>query len=200
MEQVVANGNFYKQRIEQLVLEPRELDEADRRRLALEAELAGAMGELGRLEAMTQEGAGLDGERLRLLPRVRELEATLERLRGEYDQARHHAVAAGIRELEPLALQAERLRALADRGAAASAELAAADAEHAAAGTRVADLGARLRELGYTEQAYRDTRDADAAAERARREAELALVRARGESGAAADAVEAALRRRAERA
>ncbi len=200
MEQVVANGNFYKQRIEQLVLEPRELDEADRRRLALEAELAGAMGELGRLEAMTQEGAGLDGERLRLLPRVRELEGTLERLRGEYDQARHHAVAAGIRELEPLALQAERLRALADRGAAASAELAAADAEHAAAGTRVADLGARLRELGYTEQAYRDTRDADAAAERARREAELALVRARGESAAAAEAVEAALRRRAERA
>jgi DNA repair protein SbcC/Rad50 len=186
MEQVVANGNFYKQRIEQLVLEPRELDDADRRRLALEAELAEAMGELGRLEAMTQEGAGLDGERQRLLPRVRELEGTLERLRGEYDQDRHHAVAAGIRELEPLALQAERLRALADRGAAASADLAAAEAEHAAAGTRVADLGARLRDLGFTE--------------RARREAELALVRARGESAAAAEAVQAAVRRRAERA
>jgi DNA repair protein SbcC/Rad50 len=200
MEQVVANGNFYKQRIEQLVLEPRELDEADRQRLALESELAEAMGELGRLEAMTQEGAGLDGERQRLLPRVRELEGALARLRGNYDQARHHTVAAGIRELEPLALQAERLRALADRGVAASAELAAAEAEHAAAGTKVADLGARLRELGFTEQGYRDTRDAEAAAERERRDAELALVRARGESAAAAEAVEAAVRRRAERA
>ena len=200
MEEVVANGNFYKQRIEQLQVEPKELDDVDRRRLALEAELADAMSELGRLEAQAQEGGALHGERERLLPRVRELEATLERLRGAYDRARHDAVAALIRELEPLALQAERLRGVADRGAAVSVELEAADAERAAAEGRATDLATRLGQLAYSEQAYREARDAEAAAERARRETELTLVRARGESAAAVEAVEAAARRRAERA
>ena len=36
MEDVVSNGNFYKQRIEQLQAEPKELDELERRRVALE--------------------------------------------------------------------------------------------------------------------------------------------------------------------
>jgi DNA repair protein SbcC/Rad50 len=200
MGEVVANGNFYKQRIEQLQIEPKELDEVDRLRLALEAELAVAMSELGRLDAQAQEGGALAGERHRLLPRVRELEATLERLRGAYDQARHQAVTTRIRELEPLALQAERLRAVADRGGGVSAELAAAEAERAAAAGRAADFAARRGALGYTEQVYLEARDAAAAAERARGEAELALVRARGESAAAAEAVAAAARRRAERA
>jgi exonuclease SbcC len=89
---------------------------------------------------------------------------------------------------------------VADRGAVASAELASVAAERASASGAVAELRARLTELGFTEQAYREARDAEATAERARRDAELALVRARGESGAAAEAVEAAVRRRAERA
>ena len=91
---------------------------------------------------------------------------------------------AEIRELEPLALQAERLRVVADRGAAVAAELATrAAAERAAAaarGRRAAAPGST--ELGYTELAFREAREAEAAAERARREAELALVRARGEA------------------
>jgi exonuclease SbcC len=121
-------------------------------------------------------------------------------LQGGYDGERHQAVTERIRELEPLALQAERLRALADRGATITTELAAAETERAAAEARVAELGGRLRGLEYTEQAYRETRDADASAERAWRDAELALVRARGETAAAAEAVESAARRRAERA
>ncbi|HET7427088.1 MAG TPA: SMC family ATPase, partial [Gemmatimonadales bacterium] len=43
MEQIVSNGNFYKQRIEQLQVEPRELDDADRRRLGLEQEQSEAI-------------------------------------------------------------------------------------------------------------------------------------------------------------
>jgi exonuclease SbcC len=46
---------------------------------------------------------------------------------------------------------------------------------------------------------YREARDAETTAERARREAELALVRARGESAAAAESVAVIARRRAER-
>jgi exonuclease SbcC len=200
MEDVVANGNFYKQRIEQLQLEPRELDEADHRRLSLEQELSEATAEAGRLEALAQEGPTLQQERERLARRVAELEHSMSRLAGGYDQARHEAVVGRIRELEPLALQAERLRVVADRRAASAKDLEAVAAERAGATAAAARLRARLAELGFTEQAYREAREAEASAERSRRDAEVALVRARGESAAAAEAVEAALRRRAERA
>jgi len=199
MEDVVANGNFYKQRIEQLQLEPRELDEADHRRLALEQELSEATAEAGRLEAQAQEGPALQQERERLARRVAELEGSLSRLAGVYDQARHDTVIAQVRELEPLALQAERLRVAADRRTAAATELETVAAEQAAATAAGGDLRSRLAQLGFTEQAYREAREAEASAERSRRDAELALVRARGESAAASEAVDAAVRRRAER-
>jgi len=199
MEDVVANGNFYKQRIEQLQLEPRELDETDRRRVALEQELSEVTGETGRLDALAQEGRSLRQEGERLTRRISELEASLGPVPRPYDQARHEALVPRIRELEPLALQAERLRGAADRGAAASAELETVAAERASASRAVDELRSRVTELGFTEQAYREARDAEATAERTRRDAELALVRARGESAAAAEAVEAAVRRRAER-
>jgi exonuclease SbcC len=200
MEDVVSNGNFYKQRIEQLQIEPRELDELDRRRVALERELSEATAELGRLDALSQESGTLQDEHGRLQRRVRELEAALERSVGAYDQARHEALAVEIRALEPLALQAERLRVVAERAAAVGAELEAAASERTAVGTRSVELRARFSELGYSEASYREAREAETAAERSRREAELALVRARGESAAAAEAVDAAARRRAERA
>jgi DNA repair protein SbcC/Rad50 len=200
MEEVISNGNFYKQRIEQLQMEPKELDEVERRRIDQERELGEAIAELGRLEALAHEGGALLEEQSRLLRRVYDLEAARDRVPGSYDQARHEALAADIRALEPLALQAERLQAAAERAAALGSELAAAVAERAAATARTEQLKAQVAELGYTDQAYREAREAEAAAERARREAELALVRARGESAAAAEAVESAVRRRAERA
>ncbi|HUR95828.1 MAG TPA: SMC family ATPase [Gemmatimonadales bacterium] len=200
MEDVVSNGNFYKQRIEQLQLEPKELDELDSRRLALERELAQAMTDLGGLEALAQGRGMLVEEQRRLRLRVRELETTIAGAVGQYDQERHERVAAEIRALEPLALQAERLRVVAERGAPVAAELEGAALEHATATARAAELRARLSGLGYTEQGYKEAREAEASAERVRREAELALVRARGESAAAAEAVETAVRRRAERA
>jgi DNA repair protein SbcC/Rad50 len=53
-------------------------------------------------------------------------------------------------------------------------------------------------ELGYSEVEHKAARDTAVALERDRREAEVALARAKGESAAAAEAVEAAERRRAE--
>jgi exonuclease SbcC len=199
MEQVISNGNFYKQRIEQLLVEPRELDEADRLRVGLEREQSEAIAEQSRLEALTQEGGSLREEQTRLQLRVRELEAGMDRVLGSYDQGRHEALVNEIRALEPLALQAERLRAVAERGPAVEAELITAGRERADAEARAGVLRVRLDGLGYTEQTYREAREAETAAERARRESELTLVRARGESAAAAEAVETVARRRAER-
>ncbi len=199
IEEVVSNGNFYKQRIEQLQAEPDDLEEVDRRRIEVERELSSATSELGRLDAQAQEAGRLREEHDRLLRRTRELEASLDLLLGSYDQDRHEAVIGEIRELEPLALQAERLRVLVDRGIVVTAELETARAERAAAASRQAQLEARLAGLGYNDAMYRAAREAETTAEHARREAELALVRARGESAAAVESVAEVSRRRAER-
>ena len=54
IEEVRSNGNYYKQRIEQLQQEPAALTETDRRRLELERELSEATAALGRLNAQAQ--------------------------------------------------------------------------------------------------------------------------------------------------
>ncbi|HEX3236301.1 MAG TPA: SMC family ATPase [Gemmatimonadales bacterium] len=199
IEEVVSNGNFYKQRIEQLQAEPRELEEVEHRRIEVERELSNAIAELGRLDAQTQEAGHLHEEHERLVLRTHELEASLGLLLGSYDQGRHEAVIGQIRELEPLALQAERLRGLVDRGSVVTAELETAHGERDAAAARQALLEGRLAELGYNEPMYRAAREAELTAEHGRREAELALVRARGESAAAAELIAEIARRRAER-
>ncbi|HEY1333899.1 MAG TPA: SMC family ATPase, partial [Myxococcaceae bacterium] len=63
MEEVVSNGNYYKQRIEQLQEEPGDVVELERRRTEMEGQLSDATGELGRLEARTQDAARLEAER-----------------------------------------------------------------------------------------------------------------------------------------
>jgi exonuclease SbcC len=200
LEEVLFNGNFYKQRIEQLQAEPPELLDAEHRRLALEEELGTATTELARLTQQVHDGAALEREASRLKEREATLEAELARLPSAHDQTRYQVVEREVRALEPLMLQAERHRLAAERAEAVHAEHAEAVAAQGAADARLAELRARLAELRYDEAAYRAAREAEQAADRARREAELALVQARGEAAAAAEALSAVARRRAERA
>jgi exonuclease SbcC len=200
IEEVRSNGNFYKQRIEQLQQEPVSLTEIERRRLDLERELSQATSELGRLNAQAHDAGPLREEQNRLVLRVGELQGMLNQLSGSYDQDRHQAVLRETRALEPLALQAERFRAVVERSEEVAAELETARAAGAEIGARIEDLRCRVAALGYSEAAFHQCRDAETAAERARQEAELAVVRARGESASAREAVEAVARRRAERA
>jgi exonuclease SbcC len=200
MEEVVSNGNYYKQRIEQLQDEPADVVDLERRRVELERDLSDATGELGRLEALAHEAGRLQAERDRLLSRVGELESTVDGGLGSYDEPRHLEVTARIKALEPIALQAERLNVVADRIASLQSELAGARRDRDQASGRAEDLRDRLRRLEYSEAAYAEARDAEAAADRGRREAEVDLVRIRAERVAAEEAVQAVARRRAERA
>ena len=199
MEEVRSNGNFYKQRIEQLQQEPAGLTEIERRRLELEQELTSATSEVARLKAQTQEAGPLRDEQHRLMQRAGELQSVLDQLFGAYDQARHEAVLRETRALEPLALRAERLRAVAERSDEVSAELEIARAAGAKAVASIEALRSKIAALDYSEAAFREFREAELAAEAERRQAELALVRARAESAAAQEAVNVVMRRRTER-
>jgi exonuclease SbcC len=199
IEEVRSNGNYYKQRIDQLQQEPAALADIDRRRIALDRDLSEATAKQGRLHAQAQESVPLQEEQTRLLLRVSELEAAIGGLADSYDQARHEAVVRETRALEPLALQAERLRVVADRSEAIAVELQAARSGIADIARAVTDLKTRLAAIGYSEAAFKNFRETEQAAERARREAELSLVRAKAERSAAAEAVEVVIRRQTER-
>jgi DNA repair protein SbcC/Rad50 len=199
IEEVRSNGNYYKQRIEQLQVEPAPLTETERRRLELEHELSEATAAVGHLKAQSTEEGPLREEHSRLLLRVRELQAALEPLAGSYDQGRHEAVLRETSALEPLALEAERARVPAERSDSIVAELQSARSAGEEIAARIAALRTRLAASDYSEAAFRQFREAEVTAEQARRQAELTLVRARAETGAALEGVEAMARRRAER-
>ncbi len=200
MEEVVSNGNYYKQRIEQLQDEPPDVVELERKRTVMESDLSEATGQFGQLEARAQEGRRLGDERAKLVARVAELDASLGGTDGAYDEARHGDITARIKTMEPIALEAERLKVLAARAATLAGELAAVVRERQTGIERADALRAKHQGLGYSEQAYAQAREAEEVAERQRRESEVALVRARAECAAAGEGVEAVTRRRAERA
>ena len=186
MEDVVSNGNFYKQRIEQLQLEPRDLEEVDRRRIALEQELSQATAELGgssagpggRHAAATSGSGCCSGVR-----RARERAGARAGRRTTRPVTRRWS--AEIRALEPLALQAERLRGLADRAEPLAGPSSRRLTTRARRRPRPppatcgpGSTGSATPSRPIARPARRRRRPS-----RARREAELALVRARGEVG-----------------
>lgn len=200
LDQVLFNGNYYKQRIDQLREEPPELQAADGRRLELERALKDASADEGRLQAQAAQTATLRDERTRLLARVGELDQALGPALGAFDQARHDEVRRLMETLEPLTLVAERLRVLADNAEPLATEVVAVRAERDRADELRRGLADRLAALAYSEAAFVKVRDAVQAVERQQREAELGLVRVRAAAGAAEEAQQAVARRRAERA
>jgi exonuclease SbcC len=199
IEEVVSNGNFYRQRMDQLKLEPPELVSANQRREELEQALQAGAAEVGRLTTQVQEGVAVGNEQARLADRVRGLEAELAQLPSAEDEQRYGEVQRLIKALDPVVVEAARIKGLADQSAGVEAELASARLARDDAGTRVSALRAELSALKYDEQAFRKARDANQAAEAAAHEAELALAHAEADLKAAAEAVEVVARRRAER-
>lgn len=200
LEEVLSNGQYYKQRLDQLREEPEEVTALDRRRVAQEREAADAWAHQCQLEAQAGEASGLERERQQLRQLIAELEAAVGAAAAAYDQARHEVVRRQVRALEPLALQAERLAVAAERSEPLTREAAAARQAAAELELTVSRLKERLAALGFAEADLLTLRRDVDAAETARRQAELAQVAARSDRNAAEEAGRAVQQRRAERA
>ena len=198
IDEVRTNGRYFKGRIEQLSKEPPELAVLEVARHDLEAEMNELIAKQGRTEAELAERTQLLGEQQRLTARLTELEVAAGGEATVYDLPRHDAVRLEITQLEPVALQAERLRA-----EAARAEQLATEAATAASAVRekeagLSQLAGELGALPFDSHAYEGLRQAASEAAAARREAELAHVRARGDREAAVAAATASRSRHAE--
>ncbi|MBK7349332.1 MAG: SMC family ATPase [Gemmatimonadetes bacterium] len=199
LQDVLFNGNYFKSRIDQLAAEPAELKELERQRAEAEKSLAHASAEMARLETQAQEGPGLTAELVRLDARAAELALVAREGPANYDPNRHSEVRRMLAALDPVALQAERLRVAAERAEALVTEAESAERELTGREAEARALRDRLQALGYSDEAWGEARAAAEGADRARREGEMAAVRARAEQGAAAEAATAVERRREER-
>ncbi len=200
LQDVMFNGNYFKARVEQLTAEPPELAELDRQRTAGETALSDATAKLARLTAQAQEGPALRAELTRLEKRAADLDKEAGKGPKDYDQNRHAEVRRQLQALDPLALQAERLKAAAEKAEVLVVEAEKAEKELTQREAQVKATREQLTALGYSQEAYEKAKAAWEGAEREKREVEMAIVRVRAEKGAAKEAAEAVVRRRAERA
>src|SRR5882724_11355377 len=177
LEVITVDGKYFRQRLEQLAQPPAKLLDAEvEERDRASAELVGARRRAGDLERrLTARSAG-------------------------YDPARHDAVRAELAKLEPVALEAAALEERARRAERLVQEAEQAEQQLSTGERRVRDLTEAVRAEGFSDAEYRQAKDRYDRAVGALREAELAVVEARGELTRAEGDLAEAKRRVAERA
>lgn len=200
LQDVMFNGNYFKARVEQLTVEPPELAELEKQRDAGEKALTDATAALTRLTTLAQEGPALRKEQDRLDARAADLEKQVNEGPRDYDQNHHAEVRKKIHALDPLALQAERLKAAAERAEALVGEAEKAEKTLSELEAQARAVREQLAQLGYRQEDYEAARQGWETVERERREAELNLIKVRAELGAAREALDGVAARRAERA
>ena len=200
LEVITGDGKYFRQRLEQLVLAPAKLTEAEAVREAVLEENRGASARAGALRAQAEERQRAALELGAARRRAAELERQLEARPAGYDAARHDAVRAALAKLEPVALEAATLEERARRAESLVKDAEQAEQQLTVLERRVADLTAAVAAEGFAEPEYKQAKDRYDRAVGALREAELAVVEARGDWNRAEDDVREAERRASERA
>jgi exonuclease SbcC len=199
LEEITFNGNYWRQRLDQLKAEPRDVRDRRVERDRLKAEVDRLTEDLGRHESLEQTRANLTAEREGHVQRLTVLEASVAEVAEGYDEDRHREVIDLLARLEPMRLEAGRLEALAERAPRLTAEAAGSEAELSRREARVKQLAQQLADLGWSAERFEALRVRLGTAERTRQEAEVAVVRADAEVTAAETGVRAAAGRREER-
>lgn len=172
LEEVAVDGQYLRQRADQLKDAPPELTELDAERQQREHDLGKATEALGQAQAQLRQRQEIEVERDRLAAELRVLDAELAGPAAAYDVARHEAVRARLAQLEPLRREHDQLVGLATRAATLLADAATAEQRASAAEAELAALDQRVAALGWDPEGF-------AALERSLREIEAALGAAR---------------------
>ena len=179
LEEVMGNGQYYRQRQTQLRQEPADLVTLEERVKGVELELGQAIGLRGRRDTEVHQRPALLDEANRLDARAAELEAAIAGPETAYDGERHRALREEVRALEPVALEAARLREAAGRAEALVPEAHAADQLSSTLEGEVKRRKQELEALGFSAAHFATAKEAKEAAERAQLEAQRRLDRAR---------------------
>ena len=198
IEALVADGKYFKSRLEQLEEMPEEVRELDERRRAAFDETSKLERRLAKVQLAVQELAQLARDLHSKELRFQQVRHDREQIPGGYDAARHAQARRELERLRPLDARATRLAAQLERRAALESERDRAAAGLAAAQGRAAALSARREVLSFSEQSYAELRAHHDQAAAELRSAELDAVAAAGEAAGAQQALGRADQMRAE--
>ncbi len=190
LETVRIDGNYYRQRVEQLVAVPAPIDAMDERRRTMQSELSVAERRLQRIHTAMAEAAQIAEARTELAARLTQATSQLAELPVGYDAQRHRTLRDEVVRLQELETKAARVGGMVEREEATRAEKGRVTALCETARTKVVELERQRSELGMDEAAYQRVREAHDRASAESRRAELEAVSAAGDAERARTALD----------
>lgn len=190
LETVRIDGNYYRQRVEQLVAVPAPIDAMDERRRTMQSELSAAERRLQRIHTAMAEAAQIAEARTELAARLTQATSQLAELPVGYDAQRHRTLRDEVVRLQELETKAARVGGMVEREEATRAEKGRVTALCETARTKVVELERQRSELGMDEAAYQRVREAHDRASAESRRAELEAVSAAGDAERARTALD----------
>jgi exonuclease SbcC len=189
LDALVADGNYYNTRIQQLEEMPADVKELDERRRATFDAVGRLERRLAKVQLAVQELAGLTRDLQAREQRFEQVRRDRDAIPAGYNAARHAAARRDLERLRPLDARATRLATQIERRPVLESERDRAAAGMANAQGKVATLTARRHLLSFSEQSYTELRMQHETAAKELRAAELDAVAAAGELAGAQAAV-----------
>ncbi len=198
IETVRVDGNYYKQRLDQLVEMPAELRTRDEERRRLAQEVTTLERRLTKVQLGVHELAQLTADIASKEERHAQLARDLAAIPPGYDATRHDTVRRELQRLLPLESRAARLSAQVEREPQLRREEQALHERWDAAAQRERELSARRATLADVESEFATLRETHERATQRLRAAELASATSETEATAAQIALETADRQKRE--
>lgn len=194
IETVRIDGNYYRQRVEQLTRTPDAIETIDEQRRTAQTELAASERRLTRIQSAITELSALEEQRTGLSRRLEETRQALAALPMGYDATEHGVMRASVARLADLETKAARLGGLVERESDTRAERARVGAARDAARERMQAMDAQRGVTGQSEADFASVRDAHERAAVEARRAELEAVAASSDAERARAEMESAER------
>jgi len=196
LETVKVDGNYYRQRLEQLAKTPDAVESLEERRRVAQQEVAAFERRLLKIQNAVMELAGLQEQRTIAAGRLAETRRLLSELPSGYDQARHTALREAVARLAELQRRVARLGGVLDREQATRVESEKAQQRWLIANQRIDDLTQQRSEIRLDEAAFARLRDESDHLHAQLRATELEVVAAEGDAARAQADVTALEQRR----
>jgi exonuclease SbcC len=181
IETLRVDGNYYKNRIEQLGEMPEPVKVEDERRRQLTSEVSVLERRLAKCQLGVQELGTVAREMTAKEQRIAGVQRDLQTIPAGYDQNRHTFLRAEVDRLAPLDAKAARLDAQIAREPQLRREFEAISQRRAAVTTALASLRARAAALGFSQTSFESLRAEAEETMSELRAAELAAMAAQGD-------------------
>ncbi|MBL0937290.1 MAG: SMC family ATPase [Gemmatimonadaceae bacterium] len=192
IETVRVDGNYYRQRSEQLAVLPQAIEESETLRKQLQNDAQAAEKRLGRIQGALGEAVDNARQREQFAAQLAETRTELAALPIGYDTQRHAMLRAESAQQQELERHAARLGALVDRELVTRTERTRALTLRDAARARLMELEQRQSAVAMDEATYVSVRDAFDRATAESRRSEVEAVAASGEAERARAALDSA--------